>query len=122
MTTMATMPVSLMNPNQAYLSCIDACTKCAQICEECFALCLEEPDVKMRTVQMKELLDCANICSLSACAMSRRSHHSKDFCNLCATICDRCAQECASLNDSHSQQCAEVCRSCADECRKMANM
>lgn len=122
MTPMATMPASLMDSNQQYQVCMDTCTKCAQICEECFALCLEESDVNMRTVLMKELLDCAQIASLTACAMARRSHHAKDFISVCAVICDRCADECATFNDSHSKQCEDVCRACAKECRDMLSM
>lgn len=45
--------------------------------------------------------------------MSRGSMYAKQFCQLCATICDACGAECAKFQDTHCQQCAE-------ECRKMA--
>jgi hypothetical protein len=121
MAPMATMPVSLMNSNKNYQSCIDACSKCAQICEECMALCLEAEDVNKRTTMIKELADCAQVCATAVSYMSRRSHHSEDICTACAIICDHCASECEKFSDNHCQQCASTCRSCAEECKSMGN-
>ncbi|QJW48244.1 four-helix bundle copper-binding protein [bacterium BFN5] len=68
------------------------------------------------------LVECAMMCQMSVSMMSMSGKFSKEHCELCAKICDTCAQECAMFKDEHCQKCAEVCRVCAQECRKMASM
>lgn len=112
------MPV--VNPSvQQYQSCIDACNACVVACEDCLTLCLQESDVQARVMCINLLRDCNDICALAARYMARGSTYATKLCNLCATICDACAVECAKFQDAHCQQCAEACRKCADECRKM---
>ena len=60
------------------------------------------------------------MCEMSSGMMSMNGKFSKEHCNMCATVCDACAQECGMFKDEHCQKCAEECRTCADECRKMA--
>ncbi|WP_345938932.1 four-helix bundle copper-binding protein [Sporomusa ovata] len=88
-----------------------------QACEECLSLCLQEADVKARSRCINMLRDCADICAMSAQYMARGSHNAKQ---LCSSICDACAIDCAQFKDPHCQQCAAACKSCAAECRKMA--
>lgn len=116
------MNATLMAPNMQYQACIDACNKCMQLCNECFRLCLSEQDVRAREHCIMDLIDCADMCGTAICAMTRRSYHVKDICNMCATMCDECATECSKFSDQHNKMCADACRQCADECRKMANM
>lgn len=111
-----------MAPNSEYQACLDACHKCVQICQECFRLCLEEQDVKSREHCILDLMDCVDACSMAGCAISRRSKHLKQICEMCANICDECAKECSKFNDDHTRMCADVCHKCADECRKMVSM
>ncbi|WPC39463.1 four-helix bundle copper-binding protein [Clostridium sp. JS66] len=116
------MNATLMAPSTQYQACIDACNKCAQLCQECFRMCLLEADVKAREHCIMDLVDCAEICSTAACAMSRRSFHVNELCSSCATICDECASECNKFPQEHCKMCADACRQCANECRKMDNM
>ena len=111
-----------MLSNNNYQSCIDACTKCAQTCYACFDACLNEPDVNARKNCIKALVECAQMCQMSAAVMAMNGQSAKEHCKLCATICDKCAQECAMFKDNHCQNCAQECKKCADECRKMAGM
>ncbi|MDD7794091.1 four-helix bundle copper-binding protein [Clostridium sp. 'White wine YQ'] len=111
--------ISNKNPHQ---SCIDICSKCAQICNECLNLCLHESDVKSRIDCIRTLQDCAEICTTSACFMSRGSGSIKEICNLCAVICEKCIVECEMHDDEHCKTCANICSQCADECRKVSNM
>ncbi|WP_366557018.1 four-helix bundle copper-binding protein [Desulfosporosinus sp. BICA1-9] len=46
----------------------------------------------------------------NTCQETRNSEFSQQFCNLCATICDACAAECAKFQDTHCQNCADICR------------
>jgi hypothetical protein len=114
------MPAVVDSSVQQYQTCIDACNKCMQACEECLTSCLKEADVQARIHCINMLHDCADICAMAAQWMSRGSMYAKQLCQLCATICDACAVECAKFQDAHCQECANYCRQCAEECRKMS--
>ncbi|MDQ3873618.1 MAG: four-helix bundle copper-binding protein [Thermoproteota archaeon] len=107
--------------NANWQSCIDACMRCAEACEFCATLDLkEEEDIKMIASCAQMNRQCAAVCWTSAVLMSMDSQFAKQFCNLCADICDACAQECEKHDVDHCKKCAQACRSCAEECRKMA--
>ncbi|TLS49988.1 four-helix bundle copper-binding protein [Paenibacillus antri] len=114
------MPTVIDSTVTHFQACIDACSKCMQACEECLTSCLKEPDVQARQHCISMLRDCADICSMAALWMSRGSMHAKQLCQLCATICDACAADCAKFQDAHCKACADACRKCAEECRRMA--
>ena len=59
---------------------------------------------------------------MSAALMQMNGQFAKDHCRLCATVCEKCAQECDMFKYQHCLDCAIECRNCADECRKMSNM
>jgi len=103
-----------------YQKCIDACAKCAQACFECLKACLNEPDAAARKGCIGMLLECALICQQAVAYMSMDAQYAKDLCKLCATICDKCAQDCDMFKDDHCKKCADICRQCANECRMMA--
>ena len=76
--------------------------------------------VKMMASCVQINRECAAVCWTSAALMSMDSQFAKQFCNLCADICDTCAQECERHDFDHCRQCAQACRSCAEECRRMS--
>ncbi|RII31836.1 four-helix bundle copper-binding protein [Clostridium chromiireducens] len=82
---------------------------------ECFKACLNEADVQARKNCTSILVECAQMCQMSSSMMAIDGQHVKEHCKLCATVCDKCAQECDMFKDDH-------CKQCADECRKMSNM
>ncbi len=102
--------------------CIDACMDCSQACYECFSECLNEPDLNARKGCVSMLIECAKMCEMSVAIMSIGGQFSKEHCNLCATVCEKCADECAMFKDTHCQKCSDICHACADECKKMTNM
>jgi hypothetical protein len=52
--------------------------------------------------------------------MTYGSEHANAICQLCADICNACAEECEKHSDmEHCQHCARVCRHCAEECVSM---
>ncbi|SDJ14418.1 four-helix bundle copper-binding protein [Alteribacillus bidgolensis] len=115
------MPSVVDSSVQQFQTCINACNQCMQACEECLTSCFKEPDVQARAHCINMLRDCADICAMASQWMSRGSMYGKQFCQLCATICDDCATECEKFQDAHCQECAKFCRQCAEECRKMAS-
>lgn len=109
----------LSNKNQ---TCIDTCNQCAQACYECFTACLNEPDMQARKNCISILVECAGMCQMSAAHMAMDGKFAAQHCGVCATICEKCAEECKMFTDEHCTQCAQICKTCADECRKMAGM
>lgn len=108
------------NTTDKYQKCIDACTRCAQACHECIGMCLNEPDVKARKQCINMLMECACICTDASGFMAMDAQHAKELCTLCATICDKCAQDCQMFKDDHCVKCANECKACANECRMMS--
>lgn len=111
-----------MAHQQRYASCIEACNQCAAACHHCSTACLQEPDAEKMVRCIALDMDCAAICQLAAGAMARGSEHAKDFCSLCASLCEACGDECAKHPMDHCQECAAACRRCADECRRMMQL
>lgn len=102
--------------------CIDDCNRCAQACYECFKLCLNEQDIASRKVCISLLIECAQMCQMSATHMAMDGQFAKEHCTMCASVCERCAQECGKFTDPHCSECTEVCTKCAAECKAMAAM
>jgi hypothetical protein len=131
--------------NTKWQSCIDACMKCAEACEFCATRDVKEQSktlvqvaeeaasagaatsadviqeiVKMMASCVQINRECAAVCWTSAALMSMDSLFAKQFCSLCADVCDACAKECERHGLNHSKRCAQVCRICAEECRRTA--
>jgi len=103
---------------------MDIMTECHNICLETVSHCLQMGGNHARPEHITVLLDCAEICQLSANFMLRKSNLHALSCATCAEICDRCAQSCDGFRDEADQtmkQCAEICRRCAEACRRMAS-
>lgn len=67
------------------------------------------------------LLDCAQVCQMTADFMLRGSEAYASVCRLCAEICERTAERCdASADDDVMSLCADACRECAGSCRTTA--
>ena len=56
--------------------------------------------------------------------LSLDSAYAKDICQLCAEMCNACANECdkhAAMGMEHCKECAAACRQCANEAMKVYN-
>lgn len=105
---------------KTFQACIDACLACGVECNTCASACLNEPDVTMMARCIELDRECALICFTAAQLMSMDGEFSHALCQLCADICETCAEECDKHDADHCKRCARVCRLCAEECRKMA--
>jgi hypothetical protein len=118
-------------------SAVAACTACADACERTAAASLREATVvnaMARRVEMDNVVawstqaariagvvkDCAQLCRLAAAFVARDSGMSRRVAALCATVCERCIEECARHDVEHFRQCALACRRAADACRAFA--
>jgi hypothetical protein len=108
----------LQNPK--WHTCVDACMRCAEACEFCATSDLKEQDVKMMATCAQINRECASVCWTLASLMSMDSRFAKQYCNLCADICEAYARECERHRLDHCQNCGQTCRACADESRRMA--
>ena len=109
-----------MKTFSAYKNCINACLRCASICQHCAASCTREKDVTMMAQCIRLDMECAIACYAAAQLMSLGSEAAREFCGICAALCEKCSRECGQHDMQHCQECAEACRQCAEECRRIA--
>ena len=108
---------------QEMRACIANCLNCHSTCMATITHCLQKGGQHAAVAHIRLMMDCAEICQISANFMLRGSDMHSRTCGVCAEICERCAQDCERLgDDAHMRACAEACRRCADSCRNMAAM
>ena len=96
---------------------LEALNNCAAECNHCATACLDEEDVKILAKCIKQDIDCADICSLTASLIARGSVHGSHLLKECAEICKACAEECEKhAHMQHCKTCAEACRICVQAC------
>ena len=102
--------------------CIEHCTKCHNICVETISHCLMLGGEHASADHIRLLMDCAEICDVSADFMLRGSHRHERVCGVCSEVCRDCASECERMarGDETMMRCAEMCRQCAESCRQMS--
>lgn len=101
--------------------CIQNCLDCYRICLQTVTHCLQMGGKHAAPDHIRLLLDCAEICQISAGFMLRYSDFHGRTCTVCAEVCERCAESCEQFGeDARMKACAEACRSCAESCRQMA--
>lgn len=96
------------------LECYRATTRCLQYC-------LSMGGKHSGSHHITLLMECAEICQISARFMVENSDFAHDICGLCARICDACGDSCHEIaaHDFEMQACIRACRNCADSCRNM---
>jgi hypothetical protein len=103
--------------------CIDECRSCQHICTTTATYCLQQGGPHADAGHIVTLLDCAQLCGVSADFMLRGSHFHTSTCAVCADICRRCAESCEQMaDDDVMRRCAEACKRCAESCDRMAVM
>jgi hypothetical protein len=108
-------------PSQSELttkSFIEATSLCHQIClHTAMNHCIETGGKHIKAKHLRLMLNCAEICQLSANFQLTGSHFLNRLYELCAEICEACATECDEIG--HMDTCVEACQRCADSCRQM---
>ncbi|KCZ70685.1 hypothetical protein ANME2D_02708 [Candidatus Methanoperedens nitroreducens] len=104
--------------------CIDECLTCHSILlETAVEHCLRMGGKHAAQDHMRMMLDCSDICRVSADFMLRGSKFSARICDICAQINDRCAESCDQfVGDDKMMACSDQCRRTADSCREMVRM
>lgn len=109
--------------HDAMQECIEECLNCHAVCTMTAQHCLvkggDHADVNVVGV----LLDCAELCQVSANFMLRGSPFHAVTCAACAELCRACEEVCRAVSgDEQMDHCADVCASCGDACEQMAAM
>ena len=98
--------------------CIRNCLDCHATCLTMQANhCLEVGGAHVEQKHFKLMMDCAQICMVSADFMLRKSDHHPHICAECAEICNACADSCEAVGDM--DLCVQACRKCAQSCGAM---
>ncbi|MCK8785547.1 four-helix bundle copper-binding protein [Roseomonas sp. NAR14] len=102
-------------------ACIEACLDCHRTCLATIAHCLGRGGHHAEAAHIGIMMDCAQICAVSADFMIRQSPHHPHLCAECAEICGQCAASCENHPDADDamRRCAEACRRCASLCGQM---
>jgi hypothetical protein len=93
---------------------------CYHVCTETSQHCLKMGGKHAEPEHLNLMMDCAKICLTTADFLMRNSRNSSALGDLCARICEACADDCQKLDGEEMKRCAEVCRTCATTCRAMA--
>jgi hypothetical protein len=102
-------------------SCVDQCDECHNVCLQMIEHCLSKGGNHSGVDHIRALMDCIEICAVSADFMVRGSVNHQFVCQACAEVCATCAESCEAMSDDEEMnRCAEVCRRCEASCREMA--
>jgi hypothetical protein len=101
--------------------CIDTCLHCAQTCNQMMNYCLKMGDEFAGQEHIAILSVCADLCNLTAKALSLDSEFENTMCELTIEVCERCAADCRELSESdeNMQECADICQACAASCNEI---
>jgi hypothetical protein len=101
--------------------CAEECRTCADMCEKTLSSCEKQGGKHTEAKHLNVLKDCISACKTSHDFMKRGSEFQNMHCNMCQSVCEKCAQSCESFKgDKQMKACADKCRTCATACKKMA--
>jgi hypothetical protein len=107
--------------SEQMLVCIQNCQDCHRACLQTLTYCMERGGRHAEPDHLRLLMDCADICNVSAAFMLRASELHVHTCAACAVVCRRCAEACAAMgDDTRMKALADTCTHCADSCAAMA--
>lgn len=106
---------------QSMQDCIANCNRCHQIClQTAMNHCLDAGGQHVQADHFKLMMNCAEICQLSANFQLSNSAFHRQVCAVCAYICEACTASCEAIGGM--DECVEACEKCAESCRQMASM
>ena len=100
--------------------CINACIICAKACNKCFKECLEKDNINNLKEALSILVDCAEICYVTAVYMSQDNTFSEELSRSCSELCEKCAMICSSYEDLPCQASVQACNQCAVACKELS--
>jgi hypothetical protein len=108
--------------SEQMLVCIQNCQDCHRACLQTLAYCMSQGGPHAEPNHLRLLMDCADICAVSAAFMLRASDLHSHVCAACAQVCGACADDCAAMGDDPRMKAlSDTCRHCAESCAAMAS-
>ncbi|WP_286230812.1 four-helix bundle copper-binding protein [Neobacillus mesonae] len=105
--------------HEQYQSIIEDLHECMAACNHCYDACLKEENMNMMAECIRLDRECADICAYLEQAIVRGTPFISELGQVCATICERCGNECQKHEHDHCKKCAEACFKCAEACQKL---
>lgn len=104
--------------------CVESCVRTHAMCLETARYCTEAGAPHAAPAHLALLLDCAEMCQMTANSLLRRSPQHAVVCGACARLCEACARDCDAVagGDERMRRCAATCRECARDCPETENM
>lgn len=103
--------------------CIRLCDECRNICHDTlFNHALERGGEYARADHIRLMVDCIQICQVTADLMRRNSPYHFSMCGACADVSLACAEICEKFGKNFGPivRCAQACRECASSCQTMS--
>lgn len=128
MTTSAILkaaPQRLTVDAQLVADAIDAASACAVVCSACASACLSEDDPGAMATCVRDDLDCADLCGVTARHLARLNASDKQLTltvlAACIEACVQCAGSCEphAAHHEHCRLCLEACRRCEQACQAL---
>lgn len=109
-----------MQTQNTMQSCIAVCSHCHEIClHTAMTHCLAVGGEHVETTHFRLMLNCAEVCQMSANFLLSHSAFHQQITAICSDICEACAKSCEQVGGM--EDCVKACRECAESCRKMAD-
>ncbi|HEU5047259.1 MAG TPA: four-helix bundle copper-binding protein [Rickettsiales bacterium] len=100
--------------------CITLCWEARTTClDTLMNHCLVKGGAHVDADHVKIMLDCIELCQVTADFLKRGSELHRAVCTACASVCEACARSCEIVGkDEKMKHCAEVCRRAAEACQQ----
>ena len=121
----AAAPQPLTVPAELVSAAIDAANACAVVCSACASACLSEDHPGEMAVCVRDDLDCADICGVTARVLARLNRSDKQLVRsllaTCIEACVQCASSCAPHREHHDhcRLCEQACLACEAACQAL---
>ncbi len=118
-------PQKLTVDAQLVADAIDAASACAVVCTSCASACLSEDHPGEMARCVRDDLDCADLCEVTARHLARLNASDKKLTlavlAACIEACKQCAASCAPHADHHEhcRLCAQACSTCEQACQAL---
>lgn len=106
---------------------IDAASACALVCSACASACLSEDHPREMAVCVRDDLDCADVCAVTARHLVRLNSSDRQLTlsilATCIEACSQCASSCAPHREMHEhcRLCEQACNACEAACQALVD-
>jgi len=108
--------------DERYYALLEKLWHCALSCEKCATAGLGSGHAGSLVSSIRLSQDCADICFQLVRAIKRRSELVAPLLQVCAYICQLCAEACGNHSEDACQQCAAACMHCSEACGELTEV